>query len=116
MRTLRELVPDLMDRTDDDESERSDAHYYIFGHRTIPGRPCEHEVHAKLQYLIEGAELEIPFDPNEVISSDSVYEQNILQRAGMVYADTRALQQSIEEEDARLLEIKRGIKKVFRTS
>jgi hypothetical protein len=84
-----------------DLEERRTTHMQLFGHEppADPGEQCQHPVHAAIRRAMNDATLEIPFDPSEVVSEDSVAGQLHQDRYDLIYGATRQFQQMVEEEE-----------------
>lgn len=97
---LTRIIPDLHDQEFDNTS-RMEEHFELFGHwpPKDPGEKCQHEVHAAIRREMNGMTVEIPFDPNEVVSIDSELERQRQARYDMIFQATRQFQQEVEQED-----------------
>lgn len=91
------IIPDLNDVADDREKYRDD-HYTLFGHYPPddPNEKCQHPAHADIRRAMNGAQIEVPFDPSEIITEDSELERLRRQRYGVVFQMTREFQQEVE--------------------
>ena len=95
------ILPDLTDSSHDAE-ERRTTHFKLFGHYPPddPQTKCEHPSHARIRRAMNDAQIEIPFDPNEVISDDSQLAAAMKARYNVVFQQTKDLQRQVEEEEA----------------
>jgi hypothetical protein len=96
------IIPDLNDVADDVEKYREE-HHTIFGHYppSDPGEKCEHPMHATIRRAMNDAQIEIPFDPDEIITEDSELERVRRERYGIVFAMTRSWQREVEARQKR---------------
>lgn len=95
------ILPDITDESHDAE-ERRETHYKLFGHYPPedPQAKCEHPMHADIRRAMNGAQIDIPFDPEEVVSDDSQLAKAFKDRYNVVFQRTKDLQRQIEEEEA----------------
>lgn len=99
-RDLTQIIPNLHDEAFDQENRREE-HYAIFGHLPPddPNEKCQHPIHAAVRREMNGMALEVPFDPNEVISDDSELARQRQERYDMIYNATKQFQAQVEMED-----------------
>ena len=95
---LTRIIPDLHD-IEFDEAARREEHYAIFGHMPPEGAKCNHPVHDAVRREMNGAYIEVDFDPNGVISSDSELERQRQARYDSIYQATRQFQKEVEQEE-----------------
>jgi hypothetical protein len=84
-----------------DADEYREMHLELFGHFP-PANPqdrCDHPIHAAMRREMNGGEVYIAFDPNEVVSEDSVLNAKGKARYDRVFTDTQQWQKEIEEEE-----------------
>lgn len=91
------IIPDLNDAREDREKYREE-HQMIFGHYPPddPDEKCEHPMHARVRREMNDAKIEIPFDPDEIITEDSEFERVKRERYGIVFQMTRDFQREVE--------------------
>ncbi len=84
-----------------DYDERREMHLELFGHfpPTDPREKCEHPIHAAMRREMNDADIFIPFDPDEVVSEDSLLNQMGKDRYDRVFSATQQWQKAIEEEE-----------------
>ena len=96
------IIPDLND-VDEDREKYREEHHMIFGHYppSNPNEKCEHPSHAAIRRVMNGAKIEIPFDPDEIVTEDSELERARRERYGIVFTTTQAWQREVEARQAR---------------
>ena len=84
----------------------SQQHYDLFGHWPLVGLDgdprCIHPMHDKLQRMIDapGVDVELPFNPQEVIDDDSDVAVLSRQRYDEAVRRIRSELKALDEEDA----------------
>jgi hypothetical protein len=96
------VIPDLNDVREDREKYREE-HLEIFGHEppADPDEKCHHPMHAQIRRTMNGAKIEIPFDPSEIITEDSEMERARRERYNIAFQMTRDFQREVEAREAR---------------
>lgn len=97
---LRTVDLDLHDASYDMD-EREQEHWNIFGHLPPmdPNERCDHPLHAAIRREMNGLTVEVPFDPEAVVSDDSEVAREKQERYDLIYNATRQFQQEVEQED-----------------
>ena len=85
-----------------DQDEARQLHHTLFGHfpPTDLSEKCDHPIHAQIRREMNGAEHIILFDPDEIVSDDSVLHGMYDARYNETFAKTQQWQGAIEEEIA----------------
>lgn len=96
------IVPDVHDAAHDVDEYRK-QHRAIFGHEppADPDETCRHPMHAEIRRAMNGAQIDIPFDPHEIVSEDAAVAQAARERYGVVFQATQEFQAEVEAEEAR---------------
>lgn len=89
---------------DEEREQYVQEHVDTFGHRPVPGLGggslCIHPYHDTLRRLINGADIEIPFDPSEVVAADDPRVTEYERRYDDLVDEYRDMIAEVEEREA----------------